>query len=160
MPLHAPRRYKALLMSAAVQFLTKFLEIVKLALNDDERRLKLELTVRLAGLEQERLDNKSRFYKVAFKYCRNGYYYIGLHRHAFGKFVYKWMGSISDCHVLHEKSLQEMFEPFFEGDRMEVLNDSDEEEAATSDGDDGLSVYAVVDGEQDWGHEDIVHYIL
>lgn len=112
-PFHASRRHKSLLPTAAVQLLTDALKIVKSDMNDDERRLNLELTVRHAVSEQDRLGNDSRLYTIPFKYDLNGHYYIGLNRRAFGKFICKWVGSISDCNVLHVKSLQEMFEPFF-----------------------------------------------
>lgn len=83
MPLDSIRRLRILLPVAAARFLNQALDEIKEPLCGKGTALNDEFSVRLFGLEHERLDNDNCLFTLAFHYSENGHYYISLTKQAF-----------------------------------------------------------------------------
>lgn len=85
----------------------------------------------LAGLEsdeQKLLCNVKKHFTVAFKYLVTGRYCIAITSSPFQSYVCKWIGTVSDCYVLHTNSLGKPAAPFSAHDNHGAHHDSSEKE--------------------------------
>lgn len=87
-----------------------------------------ELSVLLKGTDEEKLNNLGRCYTTAFRYLRNGWYYIALDVKGFSKFVCEWMGAPSYFYVVRAKALNGNFNLFSAADHFDSAQDSDGED--------------------------------
>lgn len=95
-------RFKALLSSAAMQFLNHdhncFVEFVQ----SDESAIRQSLQFSEVG-KATNLNIKNKMHIIAFKYPVKGHIYLGFRCQAFSKFACSLQGSVHDCYFLHFK---------------------------------------------------------
>lgn len=126
-PLESVRRFRSLLPTAASQFLQRAHALFTRALARDQYTLQTELSVRESGTDLERLNNKNRMYTIAFRYPVNRHYFIALTQHTFADCICKWVGVVTDCVLLHSRSLDGEFHLFQTSDVLDRIQEDDED---------------------------------
>lgn len=130
-PQETSKKMKEVLPVAASNFRCSFHQLLLRQL-ESEHAPKHFTDVEVSAISQEtgelKADNSSRRFTMCFKHPRNGKFYFSLTSDGFSKLIYKSLGAVHDCYLLHSKTLVAKLTSFDSNVPPEVLYESDEEQ--------------------------------
>lgn len=104
----------------------KILNFLKNVLQNGLNAIRIQMGVFTGEGIIERIGSRLRGSTVAFKYPRNGRYYIALNHHSFGDYVCGWIGCVHDCYILQSASLNTPFNPFEDRTSLDIVESHNE----------------------------------
>ena len=125
-PLESIRRFKSLLPIACTQLHREVYNKLTNIFQGSGNLLESECRCYPGKTEVERLGNNRRQLTKAFKYPRNGHYYIAIRNDCFAKYVCRWIGFVHDCFLLETSQLNVDFKLVGPDDNLNIIESDDE----------------------------------
>lgn len=133
-PQDSAERLRLLLPVAAGNLLRHCYDCLACARSLDYQTVKKELSLSGYQDREDILGNCSRYYTIAFRYPRNGNFYIALRTETFNDLVCAWIGLVYDCYILYSRAPGADVQHFDGSSPLDPVNESDEEiDVGTSD---------------------------